>query len=49
MAPINWLFLFLFFISMFFMYVNFLYFNTPMMDNSQSIYKKNTNSLNWKW
>nr|YP_010701694.1 ATP synthase F0 subunit 8 [Dasysyrphus albostriatus]WCJ53255.1 ATP synthase F0 subunit 8 [Dasysyrphus albostriatus] len=50
MAPISWLFLFMFF-SMIFILFNmmnyFIYF--PLTSSSKKLNKINTTSMNWKW
>nr|ALO76087.1 ATP synthase F0 subunit 8 [Clambus sp. CLA01] len=48
MAPLNWLFLFFYFISIFFMFniLNYFIFLKTPLDKKTSL---KFNSINWKW
>nr|WKU84044.1 ATP synthase F0 subunit 8 [Ocyptamus priscilla] len=50
MAPISWLFLFMFFTMIFILFniMNY-YIYSPMTSKSKNFTKINSHSMNWKW
>nr|ACC94778.1 ATPase 8 [Drosophila guttifera] len=50
MAPISWLFLFLFFTITFILFCTLNYYSfMPSSPSSTELKKLNLNSMNWKW
>nr|WRO44939.1 ATP synthase F0 subunit 8 [Cyrebion gracilicornis] len=49
MAPLSWLNLFIFFISVFLIFnsLNYFYFNKPSLSNNKKMFNKV--KTNWKW
>nr|ALO76802.1 ATP synthase F0 subunit 8 [Scirtidae sp. GENSP01] len=49
MAPMNWFYLFIMFLSTFIMFNSFNYFLFMKMKSKMMNFKMNKNSMNWKW